>query len=180
MPQWTIDPAHTTVEFAVRHMGIATVKGRFKGVAGTVQATEDGRLVFVEATVDAATIDTGEPQRDAHLRSADFLDVENHPSITFRSTQIQPLGANRYLVEGDLTIRGVRRPVRFEVETTEPVTDPWGMRRAAASATGKLNRKDWGLTWNQVLEFGALLVGEEVRFSLEVEAVQAAAQTPAA
>lgn len=93
---------------------------------------------------------------------------------------MEPLGANRYSVEGELTIRGVTRPVRFEAETTEPVTDPWGMRRAAATATGKLNRKDWGLTWNQILDFGALLVGEEVRFNLEVEAVQAVGERTAA
>lgn len=180
MLQWSIDPAHTTVEFAVRHMGISTVKGRFKAVSGTVQSTEDGRLVALEATLDAASIDTGEPQRDTHLRSVDFLDADNHPKITFRSTRVEPLGANRYSVEGELTMRGVTRPVRFEVETTDPVTDPWGMRRAAATATGKLNRKDWGLTWNQLLDFGALLVGEEVRFNLEVEAVQAAGERTAA
>ncbi len=180
VPRWNIDPAHTTVEFAVRHMGISTVKGRFKGVSGTVQTDEDGQLVAVEATLDAASIDTGEPQRDQHLRSADFLDADKHPQITFRSTRVEPLGDHRYAVEGDLTIRGVARPVRFEVEATDPVTDPWGMRRAAASASGKLNRKDWGLTWNQVLEFGALLVGEEVRFHLEVEAVQAEADRSAA
>ncbi|MDR7392668.1 MAG: YceI family protein, partial [Armatimonadota bacterium] len=102
MLQWSIDPAHTTVEFAVRHMGISTVKGRFKAVSGTIQSTEDGRLVALEATLDAASIDTGEPQRDTHLRSADFLDADNHPKITFRSTRVEPLGANRYSVEGEL------------------------------------------------------------------------------
>lgn len=169
---WTIDPSHTTVEFAVRHMGIATVKGRFKQVAGTVETSEDGELRALEATIQAASIDTGEPQRDTHLRSPDFLDVERYPTITFRSTQIEPLGQKKYRVHGDLTIRSTTRPVTFETDVSEPVTDPWGFRRAAATATGKLSRKDWGLTWNQVLEFGALLVGEEVRFTLDVEAVR--------
>lgn len=169
---WTIDPSHTTVEFAVRHMGLATVKGRFKQVSGTLQTSEDGRLQAIQATIASSSIDTGEPQRDAHLRSPDFLDAEGYPTITFTSTAIEPLGDRKYRIHGDLTIRGTTRPVTFEAEVTEPVTDPWGFRRAAATASGTLNRRDWNLTWNQILEFGALLVGEDVRFTLEVEAVR--------
>lgn len=175
--QWKIDPSHTSVEFAVKHMAITTVRGRFKGVSGSLETTDDGTLKSIEAVIDAGSIETNEPQRDAHLRSPDFLDAEKYPSLTFRSTDIKPLDAGdaRYLVSGALTIRGQARPVTFEVETTKPMTDPLGNLRAGASASGKLNRKEWGLTWNQILELGALLVGEEARFTLDVEAVAPAA-----
>ncbi len=177
MKKWNVDPSHTSVEFAVKHLGVFTVRGRFKKVNGSIETAADGTLKSIEATIDAASIDTAEPQRDTHLRSPDFLDAENSTFLTFKSTAIKPLGAdrNRYLVSGDLTIRGTTRPVTLEVETSAPMTDPWGNQRAGATATGKLNRKEWGLTWNQVLELGALLVGEEVRFTLDVEAIAAAA-----
>lgn len=173
MKKWNVDPSHTSVEFAVKHLGVSTVRGRFKKVNGSIETAENGTLKSIEANIDAASIDTAEPQRDTHLRSPDFLDAENHPALTFKSTAIKPLGADRsrYLVSGDLTIRETTRPVTLDVETSAPMTDPWGNRRAGATATGKLNRKEWGLTWNQVLELGALLVGEEVRFTLDVEAV---------
>lgn len=169
---WNIDPSHTCLDFAVRHMGLATVRGRFKKVRGTVRV-EDGRLTAVEATIDADSIDTAEPQRDDHLRSPDFLDVANYPAITFRSTNVEPRGNGHYLVSGDLTIRDQTRQIALEVEATAPVTDPWGNRRAGATATAKINRKDWGLTWNKVLEFGALLVGEEIRITIDAQAVAA-------
>lgn len=169
--KWAIDPTHTSVEFSVKHLGIATVRGRFKKVTGVVEATEDGRLEAVEASIDASSIDTGEPRRDAHLRSADFLHADVHPALRFRSTSVKPQGAAGYIVDGALTIRDETRPVSLQVEVARPVKDPWGNRHAGASITGTLNRKDWGLNWNQVLEFGALLVGEEVRFNVDVEAV---------
>lgn len=169
--EWIIDPSHTSVEFAVRHMAISTVRGRFKKVSGTLETADDGILKSIKATIEAASIDTAEPQRDAHLRSPDFLDAENQPYLQFRSSAVETLGAGRYRVTGDLTIRGLDRPVSFEVETSDPLIDPYGNRRAGATANAKLNRKDWGLTWNQVLEFGALLVGEEVRFTLDVQAI---------
>ncbi len=168
--KWNIDPSHSSLEFAVRHMGLSTVRGRFKKVSGTIEA-EDGKLKGLEATVDAASIDTAEVQRDEHLRSPDFLDIANYPTITFRSTNVQSRGNSRYVITGNLTVRDQARPVSFEVETTEPMTDPWGSWRAGGAAAGKLNRKDWGLTWNKALELGALLVGEEVRFNIEVEAI---------
>jgi len=168
---WAIDPSHTSLDFAVRHLAISTVRGRFKKVRGTVEATQDGALKAIEATVDASSIDTGEPKRDAHLRSGDFLDAEKSPTLTFRSTAITPKGTNGYIVNGTLTIRNQSRPVSLQVEVTKPMKDPWGSFRVGATATGTLNRKDWGLNWNQVLELGALMVGEEVRFSLDVEAV---------
>jgi polyisoprenoid-binding protein YceI len=141
-----------------------------------VETAGGNALTSIRATIDASSIDTGEPQRDNHLRSADFLDAQRYPEITFKSTSIEPLGAGVSKVTGDLTLRGETRPVTFEVETSAPVTDPWGNQRAGATATGKINRKDWGLAWNQALEFGALLVGEEVRFTFDMEVVAA---TPA-
>ena len=173
--QWKIDPSHTRVEFAVKHMGITTVRGRFNRVSGTLETTDEGTLKSIEALIDASSIDTAEPQRDDHLRSPDFLDAGHHPTLTFRSTAVDPLDGDRYLVKGELTIRGQTRPVTFEVEASKPMNDPWGNLRAGASANGKLKRKEWGLTWNQILELGALLVGEEVRFTLDVEVVVPAA-----
>lgn len=168
---WTIDGTHTHVAFAVRHMAISTVRGRFGTVSGTAETGADGTLERIDVTIDARTIDTGEPQRDAHLRSADFLDVEAYPHITFRSTDVRRLRDGRYRITGDLTIRGQTRPVTFEAETVGPMTDPWGNRRAGATMSGTLSRKDFGLTWNQVLEFGGVAVGDAVRFEVDVEAV---------
>jgi len=168
---WAIDQSHSNLDFAVRHMAISTVRGRFKKFSGTIRAEEDGTLKSIEATIDASSIDTGEPKRDAHLRSADFFDAENSPALTFRSTSVTPQGGNRYSVNGTLTMRDKTKPVSLQVEITTPMKDPWGNVRAGAVASGTLNRKDWGLNWNQVLELGALLVGEEVRFNLDVEAV---------
>ncbi len=175
--QWQIDPAHTSLDFAVRHMGISTVRGHFTKLSGVIEATDDGTLRSVEVTVDPASIDTREQKRDDHLRSPDFLDVASHSALTFRSTAIIPKENGRYDVKGELTIRGTSRPVSFEIEVTGPIKDPFGNLRAAATGEGRLNRKEWGLTWNQTLEFGALMVGEEVRFRVEVEAV---ARTPVA
>ncbi|RDI95716.1 YceI family protein [Meiothermus sp. QL-1] len=171
---WNLDSSHSTVAFSVRHMGVFTVRGQFKRLRGTVKTDSNGVPQQIEAFIEAASIETGEPQRDAHLRSPDFLDAENYPEIRFSSRQIEPLGERRYRVLGDLTIRGVTRPVSFEAEVSPSLKDPWGFVRTGASASGVLNRKEFGLTWNQVLEFGALLVGEEVRFTLDVEAVAAA------
>lgn len=168
--QWMIDPSHTSVEFAVRHMGIATVRGRFRKVGGAIQVSGAGTLEAIEASIDPASIDTAESNRDAHLRSPDFFDAERYPALHFRSTKVEPTSDGRYRVEGALTIRDSTRPVSLEVEVTPPINDPFGNVRAAATATGKLNRKDWGLTWNQVLELGALLVGEEVKLTIDVEA----------
>jgi polyisoprenoid-binding protein YceI len=175
--RWQIDPSHTSVDFAVRHLGISTVRGVFNDLSGTLEATDEGVLTSVEVTIDAASIHTRDQKRDDHLRSPDFLDAARYATLTFRSTSVTAQGTGKYLVKGDLTVRGQTRPMSFDVEVSAPITDPWGNVRAAATAEGKLNRRDWGLTWNQTLEFGALVVGDEVRFRLEVEAV---AKTPAA
>lgn len=171
--RWNLDPAHTSVEFAVRHMMIATVKGTINLKEGYVEGDDSGRPIRVEARLEAKSIHTGVADRDNHLRSPDFLDVERYPEIIFQSERITPLGEGRYRVEGEVTIRGVTRPLAFEVESFGPTKDPWGQERLAAHFEGKLNRKDFGLTWNMPLETGGLLVGEEVRFSVDTELVAA-------
>ena len=170
---WTIDPAHTTVEFAVKHLMITTVKGRFTGVSGSVR-TDEGSAAKGEADVviDAASLDTREPQRDAHLRSADFFDVEKFPTLTFRSTRLFDLSAGAFKLAGQLTIHGVTREVVLDVTSEGRTKDPWGGERAGFTATTRINRSDFGLRWNQALETGGLLVGEEVKISLDVQLVR--------
>lgn len=171
--RWNLDPAHSSVEFSVRHMGFATVRGRFKDFSVDVESDDRNTLSRVSARIDAASIDTGEPQRDQHLRSDDFLAAERFPELRFDGTEIEQTGRNRYRVTGDLTVRGTAKPVSFDVDVQEPINDPFGNVRVAAEATGRLNRKAWGLDWNKVLEAGALLVGEEVRFTIDLQAIAA-------
>ncbi len=173
--RWNIDPSHTSIEFSVKHLGIATVRGRFRKFEALAEVGPDGRLQRVEATIDAASIDTGVDQRDEHLRSADFFDVAKHPQIRFLSTGVRQNGAGEGVITGDLTLRGVTRPVSFTLEQGGAIRDPWGNQRIAATATGKLSRKDWGLTWNQALELGGVVVSDEVKFTLEVQVVAAQA-----
>ena len=172
---WNIDPAHATAEFKVKHMMIANVKGHFSKVTGVLYHDEtDPAKSRVEAVIEAASIETREPQRDAHLKSADFLHVEQFPTLSFKSTGIKVAGEGELKVEGDLTIRGVTRKVTFAVEgPTPPAKDPWGNTRIAVSATTKINRKDFGLTWNAALETGGILVGDEVTITLDVQFVKA-------
>jgi polyisoprenoid-binding protein YceI len=172
--QWQIDPAHSAAHFSVRHLMISNVRGEFGKVSGNVVLDpSDLTKSTVEVSVDATTINTREPQRDEHLRSADFFDVANHPAITFRSKQITAAGAGRFKVTGDLTIRGVTRAVTFDVDgPTPPVKDPWGNVRAGVSATAKINRKDFGLVWNALTEAGGVVVGDEVSITFEAELVQ--------
>jgi len=172
---WNIDPVHTTAEFKVRHMMITNVKGHFKPVNGVITIDEtDISRSHVEASIHAASIDTREPDRDTHLRSAEFLDVEKFPTLTFASTRVTRTGQADLEVEGDLTIHGVTRKVTFLVEgPTAPGKDPWGNIRIGLSASTKINRKDFGLTWNAALETGGILVGDEVTITLDVEAVKA-------
>lgn len=176
---WNLDNKHATVAFAIKHMGIFTVRGQFKSLAGTVETDDQGKPSKIEVSIDASSIETGEPQRDGHLRSPDFLDAEQYPTLRFTSTQIESLGGTNYKIYGDLTIREITKPVVLEAELTQAIKDPWGLNRIGGAAEGKLNRKDWDLTWNQVLELGALLVGEEVKFNIEVEAVAPAPATVA-
>ena len=168
---WAIDPAHSVVELAVKHMMFSTVKGRFANVAGTVVLDETNLAnSSVTAEIDSASIDTGEPQRDGHLRSADFLDVERFPTIAFRSTGVVPQGRSRFILVGDLTIHGVTREVSLEAELAGKGTDPWGGQRAGFAASTSINRKDFGLTWNQALETGGVLVSDQVKINLEIQA----------
>jgi polyisoprenoid-binding protein YceI len=170
---WTIDPVHSSVEFAVRHLMITTVKGRFTDVQGTVVLDEaDPARSSADITIGAASIDTREAQRDAHLRSADFFEAETHPTIRFRSTAVHPGSADAFKLTGDLTIRGVTRPVTLDVTTEGRSKDPWGGQRAGFSAAGRIKRSDFGLTWNQLLETGGLAVSDEVKIALDVQLVQ--------
>ena len=170
---WSIDPAHSHVEFAVKHLMISTVKGRFGIVSGTVQTDEsDPAKAHVEVEIDAASIDTREAQRDAHLKSADFFDVEKFPKLTFKSTRITGVDGDSFTLTGDLTIHGVTRPVTLAVTSEGRGKDPWGGERAGFSATGKIKRSEFGLTWNQVLETGGFVVGDDIKISLDVELVK--------
>jgi polyisoprenoid-binding protein YceI len=172
---WNIDPAHTSAEFKVKHMMIANVKGHFSKISGALTLDEsDLANSRVETTIGAASIETRDEQRDAHLKSPDFFDVEKFPTLHFKSTDISIIDEGELSVEGDLTIREVTRKVRFEVEgPTPPTKDPWGNTRVAISASAKINRKDFGLTWNAALETGGILVGDEVTITLEAEFVKA-------
>ena len=172
--KWNIDPSHSTAEFTVRHMMITNVRGRFGKLEGTVEYDPARpELSKFEATIDASSIDTRDEKRDAHLRSADFFDVEKNPTITFKSTQIKKTG-DGFEALGDLTMHGITKQVTLEIEgPTEETKDPWGNTRIGASAHGKINRKDWGLNWNAALEAGGVLVGETVKISLEVSLVKA-------
>jgi polyisoprenoid-binding protein YceI len=171
---WQIDPVHTTVEFTVRHMMISNVRGLFTKVAGTITAKDsDPGSVKVKATIDTSSIDTRSADRDADLKSANFLDVAKYPTMTFKSKKIEPAGPGKWKMVGDLTLHGVTKEVTLDVEgPTAPIKDPWGNTRAGASATTKINRKDFGLTWNKALETGGAVVGDEVTVSIDVEAVK--------
>lgn len=171
--RWNLDTTHAEVEFAVKHLMISTVKGRFKTFTGVGETAVDGTLKSVEMSIDTASIDTNAQQRDDHLRSADFFDVASHPKITFTSKQVTQQGSD-VTIAGDLTIRGTSRPVTLTGAYTAPTKDPWGNPRAALAVSAKINRKDWGLGWNMALEAGGVVVGEEVKLSIEAEAVAAA------
>lgn len=169
---WSIDPAHTTVEFSVRHMMVSTVKGRFTGVSGTiVDVAEEPALSSVDVQIDAASISTNDAQRDGHLRSPDFFDVENYPTLTFKSTRIEG-NRDSFKVIGDLTLHGVTREIELDAEFNGAGTSPYGKRVAGFSAQAKLNRKDFGLNWNVALEAGGMLVSDTIKVQIEVEAVQ--------
>jgi len=172
---WNIDSAHTAAEFKVKHMMITNVKGQFSGVSGKLSLDEqDVTNSKVEVTIPTATLNTREPDRDTHLKSADFFDVEKFPTLSFKSTSVIRRPDDELEVEGDLTIHGVTRKVRLAVEgPTAAGKDPWGNTRIGASAIAKINRKDYGLVWNAALETGGLLVGDDVTITLDVEFIKA-------
>jgi polyisoprenoid-binding protein YceI len=170
---WNVDPVHSHAEFKVRHMMISNVKGEFKGVTGTLKLdSADLTKSGVEVSLDSATINTGDTQRDGHLKSADFFDVEKFPTLTFKSNRVSK--KNGVLtVAGDLNIHGVTRNVVFEVEgPSAPTKDPWGNTRIGLEATARINRKDFGLTWNATLETGGILVGDDVNITLDIQFIK--------
>lgn len=177
---WQLDSAHTEVGFAVKHLMISTVKGRFAGVQGTVRMDEtDPTSAQVAVTLDAASITTGNPDRDAHLRSPDFLDAERYPTLRFQSTRVENGRDGALRLIGTLTIREVSREVALEVSREGTIQDPWGNRRAGFSASTRIKRSDFGITWNQLIEAGGVVVGDEIRIMLEAELVQEGAKQAA-
>ena len=178
--QWAFDQMHSSVNFTVRHMVVSKVRGRFAKWDGTLAMDEkDPSGGSVDVAIDAASIDTGVDQRDGHLRSPDFFDVERYPTITYRSTRVEKAGAGALKVTGDLTMHGVTRPVVLDVEYAGSTKDPWGGERAGFSARAQIDRKDFGLTYNQLLETGGVLVGESVEIAIEAELVKKV-ESPAA
>ncbi|MGA2301610.1 MAG: YceI family protein [Candidatus Acidiferrum sp.] len=170
---WQIDPQHSSAQFGVTHLMISTVRGEFHGVKGTVVLDDqDITKSTVNVTIDATSVDTREPDRNKHLKSPDFLDVAKYPSITFKSTKVEQASPGELKVTGDLTIRGVTKQVVLNVDGPKaPIKDPWGLQRSAVSATAKINRQDFGVSWNQTLDSGGVVVSDEVRITLDVEMV---------
>ncbi|HTJ21225.1 MAG TPA: YceI family protein [Gemmatimonadaceae bacterium] len=178
---WNIDSSHAEIGFAVRHLMIATVRGRFGAVSGTVTVDETHpEKSTVDVTVDVASIDTRQEMRDNHLRSPDFFDVANHPTMHFVSKRIEGEVRGEFRLIGDLTIRGVTREVALTANLEGRTRDPWGNERAGFSVSGKINRHDFGLTWNQALESGGVMVGDEVKLTIDVELVHQVEATSAA
>ena len=168
---WSIDPTHTDVAFAVRHMGLSTVRGRFDAVSGTVATDETGAPTDVRVEIETASIVTGTADRDAHLRSADFFDADNNPTITFTSTKVERDGTD-WEVTGDLTIKGVSKPVTIVFEENGSAQDPFGNVRIGFEGQTAINRKDWDLTWNAALETGGVLVSEKIKLEFDVSAIK--------
>ena len=169
---WEIDPSHSQVAFSVKHMMVSTVKGQFKVLSGHLHIDEQNPANSeVDAQVETASIDTREERRDGHLQSPDFFDAAQYPVINFKSTKVEPLGGNEYNVIGDLTMHGVTKPVTFKAEYGGQGKNPYGLQVAGLNATTKINRKDWGLTYNMGLEAGGVLVSEEVKIDIDLEAV---------
>lgn len=168
---WTIDVSHSSVNFKVKHLGLAKTRGRFTGFEGTVEIGEDPKDTTVDVSIDAASVDTHDGKRDEHLRSADFFDVAAHPNLTFRSTRVEGRD-DEWTLEGELTVAGVTRPVVLDVTYEGVAGDPWGGTRAGFTASAQINREDFGLTWNAALEAGGFLVGKTVTIDLDIELVR--------
>ena len=170
---WEIDPAHSEAIFSVKHMMFSTVRGHFNVLSGHLHIDEEHpENSWVDAQVDAGSVDTRDEKCDGHLRSPDFFDAEHYPILTFKSTKVEKVGGNEYRVLGDLTMHGVTKPVVFKAEYNGQGKNPWGLQVAGLSAKSKVNRKDWGLNWNAALESGGVLVSEDVNIEIDLEAVQ--------
>ena len=170
---WSIDPAHSQIQFSAKHLGISTVRGTFESFEGHIEE-EDGNVSEVTVEIDVASLNTGNAQRDGHLKGADFFDVEAFPKATFRLTSFRRSGDD-VTAEGDLTVRGVTAPITLTGEIGGPSKDPWGNEKVSASLSTKISRKQWGLVWNVALETGGVLVSDEVKLSIEVQAMAAVA-----
>jgi polyisoprenoid-binding protein YceI len=172
---WNIDAAHSEINFTVRHMMISNVRGRFEKFSGTVEFNEQNpEQSSVDVEIEAASVNTRDPQRDTHLRSPDFFNAEAYPYLHFKSKQIKVSDSNRGLVYGDLTIRNITKEVVLDVEYSGEAKSPWGSISAGFSASTKINRKDWDLVWNVALETGGMLVGDEIKISVEIEIIKQA------
>jgi polyisoprenoid-binding protein YceI len=170
---WNVDPAHSSVEFRVKHLGIATVKGVFREYEGHIEIGDDISTTRAYGKINPASIDTGESQRDDHLRSPDFFDTENYSEITFESTSIEVVDEDEFHVTGDLTMHGVTHPITLHAEVTGTEEDPWGNTRVGLEAQGEISRADWGMKFNKALGSGNMLVSDKVRISIDVSAVKA-------
>ncbi len=170
--RWAVDPSHSSVEFQVKHLGIANVRGHFANFGGTLEIGEDLASAKAHGTVDAGSLDTNDEGRDAHLRSPDFFDIERYPEITFRSREIVPTGDATFEVIGDLTLRGVTRELKLEAEITGVEQDPYGNERVGLEVTGQLDRSDYGMTFNQALGSGNVLVSDKVKLALDISAIK--------
>lgn len=180
LTNWNIDTSHSAIHFSVRHMVVSKTRGRFTKFSGQIAFDPDQpEKSSVQVTIEPASLDTADAQRDAHLRSADFFDVDKFPQATFKSTKVIDLGGDKYQVEGDLTVHGVTRPVVLDAVFEGSAKDPWGGERAGFAGVASLDRRDFGLVWNKALETGGVLVGDKVELTLEVEAVKQAAQQAA-
>jgi polyisoprenoid-binding protein YceI len=170
---YKFDPSHSSLAFSAKHMMIATVRGSFRDFDGQAEVEgNDPSTVKAEVIIKAASLESGAEDRDKHLRGADFFDVEKYPEIRFVNTAIKPLGKDTYAVTGDLTIKDVTHPVELKATVSQPINDPWGNERVGLSLEGEINRKDWGLNWNMVLEAGSVLVGETIKLNLDVVALR--------
>lgn len=169
---WNVDPSHSSVGFTARHLMVSKVRGTFTSFSGAVVVAENPLASTVSASVDMASVNTGDANRDGHLQSPDFFDVAQFPTMTFATTSLEADGDD-YLLHGDLTIKGVTRPVTFELEFEGVATDPWGNTKAGFGAEAEINRKEWGLEWNVALEAGGVLVGEKIKIQLDIQAVRA-------
>jgi polyisoprenoid-binding protein YceI len=173
--KWAIDPAHSEISFKVKHLMITNVKGVFKEFSGSAIATGNDFITSeIDFSVNTASVDTGSADRDGHLKSADFFEVEKYPVMTFKGTSLKKSDDSNYVLNGDLTIKGVTKPVKLNVEFSGTMKDPWGNQKAGYSVSGKINRKDWGLNWNAALEAGGVLVSDEVTINADVQLVKQA------
>lgn len=172
MANWTIDTAHTETAFAVKHMGLSNVRGNFETTKGTVTTDESGKITAIDAIIEVGSITTRNGDRDNHLKSADFFDAEKFPEVHFVSTSVTSEDGEDYAIEGELTIKGITKPISFDAEVGAPIDDPYGLKRSGASLSFSIDRRDFGLTWSQALANGSLVVGNKIKITVDAEITQ--------